>query len=51
VLLAGFEDFDRYCAENNVQPDDHGEAFAGWIAERTDAPVPERTTYRPPAHC
>ena len=38
--MAGFEDFDRYCADNNVQPDDYGEAFTRWIAERTGGPVP-----------
>jgi len=36
----GFEDFDRYCADNNVQADDYGDAFARWIAERAGGPPP-----------
>jgi hypothetical protein len=38
--VAGFDDFDRYCADDNVQADDCGEAFARWIAERTGSPAP-----------
>lgn len=37
--MVGFEDFDRYCAEKNVRPDDYGDSFARWIAERTGGRV------------
>jgi hypothetical protein len=33
-------DFDRYVAEHNIPEEEWPEAFARWIAERTDGPVP-----------
>ena len=33
-------DFDRYVAEHNIPEEEWPEAFARWIADRTDGPVP-----------
>jgi hypothetical protein len=38
--VPGLEDFDRYLDEHNIPEDEWPEAFARWIAERTDGPVP-----------
>lgn len=27
----GIEDFDRYCEEHDIQPDELGPAFAAWL--------------------
>jgi hypothetical protein len=49
--VVSLEDFDRYCQEHNVQPGQHGAAFAQWLAETTGAPVPrfEKVEPEPPA--
>lgn len=37
--MTGFEDFDRYVAENEIPPERLGEAFADWLAQQTRQPV------------
>ena len=31
-VMPGLPDFDRYCAEHNVQPEEMGPAFAAWLS-------------------
>lgn len=33
--MSGFEDFDRYCDEHDVQDGEEPAAFAAWLNERT----------------
>jgi hypothetical protein len=35
-----FRDFDLYCEEHDVQPQQYGEAFADWLAIVNGRPVP-----------
>ena len=39
VDVVSFADFDRYCEENGIGPDEHGETFARWLGEQTGRPV------------
>jgi hypothetical protein len=49
--VASFQDFDRYCKENDIPEGDYPEAFAHWIARHMGGRVPrfEKVERMPPA--
>jgi hypothetical protein len=37
--VSGFADFDRYCAEHDIAPEDAPESFAQWLANASGEPI------------
>lgn len=43
-------DFDAYCGEHGIQPDELGPAFAAWLHLTTNWDGPAEPADPPPAH-
>jgi hypothetical protein len=46
--VTGLSDFDRYCLEHGIAPDEVPEAFADWLAHVSGQPIIGRPAGEPP---